>query len=186
MRARVLTLLAVLACPVVLAVPAGAGGGGGRGPCTAVSKTDQLTMRDFCFDGVAHLSAAGAPIMVTNQGQTAHNLIAVDGGFGVKELAPGARAELRIDRPGVYQYYCGLHGSAAGTGMAGVLVVGDRASLAAARSDASDLAPATPAATSTATTKPPGSAWGWVALGALLLAGASLCVSLALVRPRQS
>jgi len=185
MRARLLALFAVLAFPVLIAAPAGAGGGGGGGLCTTISKTDQLTMRDFCFDGVAHLGSAGATIIVTNQGQAAHNLVAAAGGFGVKQLAPGEHAELRIDRPGVYQYYCSFHGSATGAGMAGVLVVGDRASLAATRSDAGDLAPTTASATSTAT-KQPGSAWGWVALAALLLAGAALCVSLAVIRPRQS
>ena len=183
MHARLLVLFAVLAFPVLIAPTAGAGGGGG-GLCTTVSKTDQLTMRDFCFDGVVHLGSAGTTIVVTNQGQAAHNLVAAAGGFGVKQLAPGERAELRIDRPGVYQYYCSFHGSATGAGMAGVLVVEDGASLTAARSDAGDLAP-TASATSTAT-KQAGSAWGWVALGALLLAGASLCVSLAVIRPRQS
>jgi hypothetical protein len=69
--------------------------------------------------------------------------------------------------------------------MAGVLVVEDGASLAAAKSDAPDASPA--ASTTTATTvEPAGSAWGWVALGALLLAGAALCVSLAVIRPRQT
>ena len=184
MRARVLALFTVLAFPLVAAVPAGAGGGGG-GPCTTVSKTNHLTIRDFCFDGVAHLATAGSTITVVNEGQTAHNLIAVEANFGVKGLAPGERYDFQIDRPGVYQYYCGLHGNAAGVGMAGVLVVEDGASLAAARSDAVDRAPRrrtrrpSPA-------RQPGSAWGWVALGALLLAGAALCVSLAVIRPRQT
>ena len=72
--------------------------------------------------------------------------------------------------------------------MAGVLIVEDEASLAAARSDAGPLTPAAPtsATTTAATASGPGAAWGWVALGALLLAGAALCVSLAVIRPRRS
>ena len=180
MRARVVALFAVLALPVVSAMPAGAGGGGGGGLCTTVSKTELLTMRDFCFDGVAHVTTAGSTITVVNQGQTAHNLVAVEGGFAVKQLSPGERSELQLDRPGVYQYYCSFHGSAAGAGMAGVLVVEDGASLAAART-----APSVAASTPATTTTQPGSAWGWVALGALLLAGAAMCVTLAMLKPRR-
>ena len=71
------------------------------------------------------------------------------------------------------------HGSADGAGMAGVLVVEDHASLAAARTAPS--AAGTPATTTTQ----PGSAWGWVALGALLLSGAAMCVTLAMLKPRR-
>jgi plastocyanin len=186
MRARVVALFTVLVLPVVAVLPAGAGGGRG-GLCTTVSTTNELTMRDFCFDGVAHVTTAGSTITVTNQGQTAHNLVAVEGGFRVEQLNPGERSELEVDRPGVYQYYCTLHGSAAGAGMAGVLVVEDQASLATVRSKGATAAPAAlDTSATTAATRQPGSAWGWVALGALLLAGAALCVSLALVRPRRA
>jgi plastocyanin len=186
MRARVVALLTVLVLPVVAALPAAAGGGRG-GLCTTVSTTNELTMRDFCFDGVAQVMTAGSTITVTNHGQTAHNLVAVEGGFGVKQLNPGERSELELDRPGVYQYYCAFHGSAAGSGMAGVLVVEDRASLATVRSKGATVPPASSdTRAATATPRQPESAWGWVALGALLLAGAALCVSLALVRPRRA
>ena len=186
MRARVLALFAVLAFPVVAVAPAAAGGGG-LGACTGFTKGPELTMQDYCFQGVAHIAEPGA-IRVTNKGNQIHNIVAVDGAFGIKGLAPNQHYDFTIDRPGVYEYYCSFHGSAAGTGMAGVLVVQDGPSLAAARSRAAARTPDSPVAASatTATTKHPGSAWGWVALGALLLAGAALCVSLALVRPRQT
>jgi len=183
MPARVLVLLVALALPVVAAVPAGAGGGGG-GVCSAVSRGAELEIRDFCFQGIAHVAPAGTTITVTNKGQTAHNIHAADGAFGSATLNPGDRYQFTVDRPGVYEYYCTFHSGGSGTGMSGVLVVEDRASLAAARSDAGTLVAAPPASAATAT-KQPGSAWGWVALGALLLAGAALCVSLAVVRPRR-
>ena len=184
MRARVLALFAVLLSPVVVAGAAGAGGGG-HGLCSAFAKGTEIAMRDSCFQGVAHLVPAGSTITVTNQGQMTHNLVAVDGGFGIKGLLPGEQFAFEVERPGVYEYYCALHGSPTGAGMAGVLVVGDRASFAAAPTDTGTLASAAPTIAST-TTKGPGSAWGWVALGALLLSGAALCVSLAVIRPRQT
>jgi plastocyanin len=180
MRARLLALFAVVLLPVVVAGAAGAGGGG-HGLCSGFSKGTEIAVRDSCFQSVAHVVPAGSTITVTNQGQLNHNLIAVDGGFGIKELLPGKQSEFEVDRPGVYEYYCGLHGSPTGGGMAGVLIVEENASLAAARADDGTLAPEAPA---TATTTQSGSAWGWVALGALLLAGAALCVSLAVIRPR--
>src|SRR5215831_17825670 len=134
MRARVVVLLAIVLLPIVaVATPARAGGGGGGGPCGVLSRGTQLTVRDFCFDGIADVVPAGARITVTNDGQTTHNLVSVDGGFSSGNLNPGESAQLTVDRPGVYAYYCSFHGSAEGRGMAGVLVVEDGASLAATR-----------------------------------------------------
>jgi plastocyanin len=183
MRARVLVLLVALVLPVVAAAPAAAGGGGG-GLCSAVSSGAELEIRDFCFQGIAHVAPAGTTITVTNKGQTAHNIHAVDGAFASATLNPGDRYQFTVDQPGVYEYYCTFHSGGSGSGMAGVLVVEEGASLAAARSDAGNAVAAAPAAATA--TKQPGSAWGWVALGALLLAGAALCVSLAVVRPRRT
>jgi plastocyanin len=185
MRARLVALFAVLAFPIVAIAPASAGGGG-FGPCSGFTKGSQITMRDNCFQGVAHIAQPGT-ITVTNEGQAQHNVVAVDGTFGVKGISPGQRYEFTVDRPGVYEYFCSFHGSPAGAGMAGVLVVKDGPALAAVRgkggvvSSPSDLQASTAPAV-----KHPKSAWGWVALAALLLAGASLCVSLAVMRPRQS
>ena len=139
--------------------------GGGLGPCAGFTKGSQIAMRDNCFQGVAHIAQPG-PITVTNEGQQIHNIVAVEGAFGTKGLAPGQRYQFDLERPGVYEYYCTFHGSATGAGMAGVLIVEDQASLAAARSDAGPLTPAAAtSATTAATASGPGAAWGWVALG---------------------
>src|SRR5262245_19133770 len=186
MRARVLALFAALVLPLVMstAAPAGAGGGG-HGLCNVLSKGSEIAMRDLCFQGAAHVMAAGSPITVTNEGQISHDIVSVDPMFRSKTLLPGGRFQFTVDQPGVYEYYCSFHGTAGGAGMAGVLVVEENASLAAARTDDGTLAPAAATQTSAAA-RQPGSAWGWVALGALLLAGAALCVSLAVIRPRQT
>jgi plastocyanin len=188
MRVRLLALLAVLVFPIVAVAPAGAGGGGGGGPCTGFTKGAEILMKDSCFHGVAHIARPGT-ITVTNGGNQNHNIVAVDGSFGVKGVAPGTHYEFTVDRPGVYEYYCAFHGSASGAGMAGVLVVQDGPALAAARTADAALAPNvanTSANAATNTVSQPKSAWGWVALAALLLAGGALCVSLAVVRPRHT
>jgi plastocyanin len=73
----------------------------------------------------------GAEIVFANQGKTVHNAVAVDGtwstadGSGEDLVDPGASASLNVDRPGVYRYYCTLHGTREGDGMYATLVVGD-------------------------------------------------------------
>jgi plastocyanin len=86
----------------------------------------------------------GGTIRFTNDGRNPHNAIAVDRSWsatspaGEERIDPGGIAEVRIDRPGIYQYYCSYHATPDGRwGMVGVLVVGRALSEAlAARPDA--------------------------------------------------
>jgi plastocyanin len=70
----------------------------------------------------------GVTVRWANAGLIEHDVVAVgtDLPFGVdaSEFGPGASYEQRFVDPGVYPYYCSLHGSAEG-GMRGVVVVGD-------------------------------------------------------------
>ncbi|MEX0663880.1 MAG: hypothetical protein WD598_03790 [Acidimicrobiia bacterium] len=122
MRAKSLVAVAFLVVLVTgLAAPAGAGGGGG-GACGALSDGASLAIRDFCFDGAAHVSDPGQTVHVINYGEVAHDLTAADGSFASGLLEPGETFNVEIGSRGVVQYYCSLHGSADGGGMAGVLV----------------------------------------------------------------
>jgi hypothetical protein len=62
-----------------------------------------------------------------------HNAVAVDGSWstadsvGADVVPTGASTTLSVDRPGVYGYYCTLHGTPEGDGMYATLVVGDDA-----------------------------------------------------------
>jgi hypothetical protein len=82
-------------------------------------------MLDSCFSGTAHFAPTGSPLVVSNDGELPHTLTAVDGSFTSDELQPGETFEITFDEPGVFEVFCTLHGTAAGEGMAGVLVVGE-------------------------------------------------------------
>jgi hypothetical protein len=69
---------------------------------------------------------------VRNDGELPHTYTAVDGSFDTGLLQPGQSAEIRVGDAGVFGAYCTLHGSSAGGGMAGALVVGDPAAASAA------------------------------------------------------
>jgi plastocyanin len=73
----------------------------------------------------------GEPVLFRNDGNSPHNAVAVDGSWSTEEshgalpIEPGEEAEVIIDEPGVYEYFCTYHGDEGGEGMAAVLVVGD-------------------------------------------------------------
>jgi plastocyanin len=74
----------------------------------------------------------GVTVEWTNGGRTDHDLVPADaaqdfgGEFGVErgDFTPGDTYGFRFDDPGVYRYYCSLHGTA-NRGMVGKVVVGD-------------------------------------------------------------
>ena len=114
---------------LLLPLPAAAGGGGGGGgPCAGFGAGAELIMRDNCFDGVAHFAEGGTTIVVQNKGELPHTFTAVDGSFDTGVLSPGESHDIQVGPDGVIRVYCTLHGTAHGTGMAGVLLVGDSAS----------------------------------------------------------
>lgn len=122
MRVKVLVALGFSAVLLAaLAAPVAAGGGGG-GYCGAVSDGASLAIRDFCFDGAAHVVESGQTVNVVNYGETAHDVTASDGSFASGVLAPGETFKVTLGSEPVVRYYCTLHGSAEGTGMAGVFV----------------------------------------------------------------
>lgn len=82
-------------------------------------------MKDSCFAGTAHFAPSDTIVTISNDGGLPHTLTAVDGSFDTGLVEPGSSAELSFDEPGIYRFFCTLHGTAAGEGMAGVLVVGE-------------------------------------------------------------
>lgn len=120
------------------AVPA-AGGGGGGGPCGGFAESSNVSMLDFCFSSVATFVDAGEEVSVRNDGLQRHDFTAVGGEFRSGPLDSGEEWSWTADlAPGVYRYYCTLHGNADGQGMAGVLVVDGAAG--SARTVDSDVA----------------------------------------------
>lgn len=99
--------------------------GGGNYPEAEVSVVDNR------FDPPGIRVGVGVTVSWRNDGRSVHNLRASDPeqsfgtkSFGSDRLAPKGEYEYRFTKPGVYRYYCSLHGSAT-RGMVGVVVVGD-------------------------------------------------------------
>jgi plastocyanin len=70
---------------------------------------------------------AGTEVVWTNKGRNEHDALHVDGGdWGVEvdDFQPGDVYSHTFDEPGVYRYYCSIHGSA-DAGMIGTVVVTD-------------------------------------------------------------
>jgi plastocyanin len=70
---------------------------------------------------------AGTEVVWTNKGRNEHDALHVDGGdWGVEvdDFQPGDVYSHTFDEPGVYRYYCSIHGST-DAGMIGTVVVTD-------------------------------------------------------------
>jgi len=70
----------------------------------------------------------GVTVAWRNDGRVEHNIVAVsdepDFSVDTDAFGPGSEHEFRFTEPGVYPYYCSLHGTA-DAGMTGTIVVGD-------------------------------------------------------------
>ena len=127
MRAKTLVASTFVVLIVVgSSAPVNAGGGGG-GLCSAMSSSQSVSIRDYCFEGVAHVTDPGQEVRMVNEGGTVHDVTASDGSFASGPLQPGETFKVTIESRGVVPYYCSLHGSPEGGGMAGVLIadIGD-------------------------------------------------------------
>lgn len=128
MSKRVLGIASVL---LAVVITAGCGAdpdmpathGGQSGVKVAVTTLDNV----FGHDGADVRVPVGATVDWTNDGHNDHQITAVNGpkGFGVAEQAftPGKSYSYRFTKPGVYRYFCALHGNKHG-GMIGRIVVG--------------------------------------------------------------
>jgi hypothetical protein len=144
------------------------GGGGGGGLCAGFASGQTLVMRDSCFEGTAHFAAAGSTLIVQNEGGAPHSFTAVDGSFDTGLLQPGQTAQFTLGADGIVPFYCTIHGTAQGQGMAGVLIVGEPGKQSASASEPRPL--------------------GAAALGALgaLLGGGGALGTVVLVRKRRN
>ena len=89
-----------------------------------------VNMYDNQFSGSVSRVPVGTRVTFLNQGRSVHNATAPDGSWKTGDVAgrsggDGRGGDVVFDRPGVYQYYCSHHGTKAGGGMAGVVVVGE-------------------------------------------------------------
>lgn len=69
--------------------------------------------------------APGTAVTWTNDGRNEHDVLPVEGddwGAEVEDFQPGDAYEHTFDEPGVYDYYCSIHGTTT-AGMVGTVVV---------------------------------------------------------------
>src|SRR3954452_18010440 len=79
----------------------------------------RVVVKDNEFVAPAIRVNPGTTVHWVNQGRGPHDILPADaaqdfgGPFGVSgdKFVPGAAYEFRFDTPGVYRYYCSLHGS---------------------------------------------------------------------------
>jgi plastocyanin len=91
-----------------------------------------VAVKDNDFVAPAIRINPGTTVSWKNEGRSPHDILPADAAqdfgkrFGVDadKFEPGAEYEFRFDAPGVYRYYCSLHGSKH-KGMIGEIVVGD-------------------------------------------------------------
>jgi plastocyanin len=92
----------------------------------------EVAVKDNDFVPPAIRINPGTTVKWVNQGRSAHDILPVDEsqdfgepfGATADEFEPGEEYEFFFDAPGVYLYYCSLHGTKH-VGMIGMVVVGD-------------------------------------------------------------
>jgi plastocyanin len=145
-RPRLLLLLVLGAAAVTLAACSGEGS----------DAFVHVGMKDNFFTRDVTRIAVGDTVRWTNDGEAPHNALDPEGAWSTGEAAgkgefdvmlPGEALEMTFPEEGIYEYYCSLHGTPDGEGMAAVLVVGDL------EYQASEKAPAEPVTTWTGVTR---------------------------------
>jgi plastocyanin len=110
-------ILVVLAATVLVAAPASAGGGCHMPPSEGRGST--LTLTELCFSPTVLRVAPGSEVTIVNRDSLAHPLSRPGRDWGWDGAARD-RTTVRLERSGVYPFFCDVH-----PGMVGVVVVGD-------------------------------------------------------------
>ncbi len=82
-----------------------------------------VDMLDFTYGPVDITIPAGTSINFINQGEFEHSATDDDGAWDTGLFGTGGEATIVFDTPGTYPYYCILHGTPGGNGMAGTVTV---------------------------------------------------------------
>ncbi|HET9249080.1 MAG TPA: right-handed parallel beta-helix repeat-containing protein [Actinomycetota bacterium] len=112
---RLLTVMALITAPVVLAIPV-----------RAQEQPDRISISalDNVFAPAIARVAVGGTVEWSNEGGSRHTVDADDGTWSSGNLEPSATFTRTFDEAGAFPFFCRYHG-APGAGMAGTVVVGD-------------------------------------------------------------
>jgi len=117
--ARIPMWVFIVIVPVIAAVAValtGFGDGASSSAGSAVAaKPNTITIKDFAFAPQPLTVKAGTTITVTNDDGTAHTVSATKGAFDTGDIDGGATAQITVDRPGSYSYFCDIHQYMKGT-----------------------------------------------------------------------
>jgi plastocyanin len=92
-------------------------------PSPAAPSTFNLDMIDFSYSVLNLEVPVGSTVTWTNTGNARHSATADDGSWDTGLFGSGEQASITFDTPGIYTYYCILHGSPGGIGMSAVITV---------------------------------------------------------------
>jgi plastocyanin len=116
----------------VLAALLGACGGGGsndtaKSPapaaCTTPAATSAVDVVDSDFQPKTLCVKSGTVVTWTFKGSLPHTVTADDGSFDSKQKTKGATFTQTLNGTGTVAYYCTLHGTKNGGGMAGSITI---------------------------------------------------------------
>ena len=116
--ARLPMWLVVAIVPVIAVVAValtGFGSGASSDAASVKASPNTITIKDFSFAPRPLTVKAGTTITVTNADGTAHTVTASKGAFDTGDLAGGATAQITVDGPGTYAYFCDIHQYMKGT-----------------------------------------------------------------------
>jgi plastocyanin len=110
---------------LALATAACGGGSDGGEPTTPAVSSDSVSAFDNRFEPERIRIVAGTEVTWTNEGRNDHNIVPVDDeswGVDPDGFAPGDVYRYTFEQPGIYEYFCSLHGSP-DAGMTGAVEV---------------------------------------------------------------
>jgi plastocyanin len=131
---RLLLMMLVMVVGGAVAVGCGSDdespeGAGGEAPADAElleGDAVEIVAVDNAFDPDAARVAAGTEVTWVNSGVNDHNVVPEDAdaawAIDTEDFGPDDEASFTFEEPGVYRYYCSIHGTLT-AGMPGVLVV---------------------------------------------------------------
>lgn len=93
--------------------------GASTGTARAAGRTVDVTIENFVFTPTTLVLDVGDTIRWTNRDSAPHSAVSVERGFVTATLAQGQSTVTTFDRPGTFDYVCGIHG----TSMRGTVVV---------------------------------------------------------------
>ena len=98
---------------------------GSAPPAPAGAETIGIDIADNTFTPATITVPVGTTLVWTHGGQRQHTVTAENGDFNSGILEQNTTFEHTFDQPGVYPYYCEIHGGAGGAGMSAVVTVGE-------------------------------------------------------------